>query len=143
MDCSELIDTSAKSFKEWGMNFLKWVYSGLVVSAIIVIVGVIGQGKLSVSQASAGDEQRPVHMDIQKVQRNFSLVEFDLSKKAHLLRKTRLEHYIAQAKQADLRGWKFKRDEFVERAENILNHHLTQYANDVSQDAETYTAQAI
>jgi len=30
------------------MNFLKWVYSGLVVSAIIVIVGVIGQGKLSV-----------------------------------------------------------------------------------------------
>ena len=125
------------------MNFLKWVYSGLVVSAIIVIVGVIGQGKLSVSQASADDEQRPAHMDIQKVQRNFSLVEFDLSKKAHLLRKTRLEHYIAQAKQADLRGWKFKRDEFVERAENILNHHLTQYANDVSQDAETYTAQAI
>ncbi len=114
-----------------------------MVSAIIVIVGVIGQGKLSVSQASADDEQRPVHMDIQKVQRNFSLVEFDLSKKAHLLRKTRLEHYIAQAKQADLRGWKFKRDEFVERAENILNHHLTQYANDVSQDAETYTAQAI
>ena len=125
------------------MNFLKWVYSGLVVSAIIVIVGVIGQGKLSVSQASADDEQRPVHMDIQKVQRNFSLVEFDLSKKAHLLRKTRLEHYIALAKQADLRGWKFKRDEFVERAENILNHHLTQYADDVSQDAETYTAQAI
>ena len=70
MDCSELIDTSAKSFKEWGMNFLKWVYSGLVVSAIIVIVGVIGQGKLSVSQASADDEQRPVHMDIQKVQCN-------------------------------------------------------------------------
>ena len=125
------------------MNFLKWVYSGLVISTVIVIVGVIGQGKLSVSQASADDKQRPVHMDIQKVQRNFSLVEFDLSKKAHLLRKTRLEHYIAQAKQADLRGWKFKRDEFVERAENILNHHLTQYANDVSQDAQTYTVQAI
>ena len=71
------------------MNFLKWVYSGVVVSAIIVIVGVIGQGKLSVSQASADDAQRPVHMDIQKVERTFSLVEFDLSKKTHLLRKTR------------------------------------------------------
>ena len=80
---------------------------------------------------------------IQKVERRFSLVEFDLKNKAHLLRKTRLDFYIAQAKQADLRGWKFKRDDFVERADNILSHHLMQYANDVSKEVEIYTAQAI
>jgi hypothetical protein len=114
-----------------------------VVSALVVVVGVVGRGELSVSPASADDEQRPVHLDVRRVRRGFSLVAFALSRGARLLIKKRLEHYIAQAKQADLRGWKFKRDEFVERAENILNHHLTQYANDVSQDAETYTAQAI
>ena len=125
------------------MNLLKWIYSGIVVSALIVVVGVLGQGKLSVSQATADDVERPLHADIQKVERRFSLVEFDLKNKAHLLRKTRLDFYIAQAKQADLRGWKFKRDEFVERADNILSHHLTQYANDVSKEAEIDTAQAI
>ncbi|WP_394224315.1 hypothetical protein [Alteromonas gracilis] len=125
------------------MNFLKWVYSGLVLSAIIVIVGVIGQGKLSVSQATAEDAERPVHADIRQIESAFSLVEFDLTKKTHLLRKTRLDYYITQAKQADLRGWAFKREEYVERAENILGHHLTQYANDVNQEAKTYTAQAI
>ncbi|TKB02332.1 hypothetical protein E5672_14585 [Alteromonas portus] len=125
------------------MNVLKWVYSGIVVTLVIALVGMFGQGKLSVSRATADDAERPVHMDIQKVERNLSLVEFDLSKKAHLLRKTRLEYYIAQAKQADVRGWKFKRDEFVERAENILSHHLTQYAHEAQQNAQTYTAQAI
>lgn len=125
------------------MNILKWVYSGIVATAVFVIIGIVGQGKLSVSQATADDAKRPIHADIAKVEQTFSLVEFDLSKKAHLLRKTRLDFYIAQAKQADLRGWKFKRDEFVERAENILSHHLTQYANDVAEDTETYTAQAI
>ncbi|WP_334020328.1 hypothetical protein [Alteromonas sp. S015] len=125
------------------MNVLKWVFSGIVVSVVIVLVGMLGQGKLSVSQATADDAKRKVHADIGKVEQTLSLVEFDLSKKAHLLRKTRLDFYIAQAKQADLRGWKFKRDEFVERAENILSHHLTQYANDVTKDSETYTAQAI
>ncbi|GFD67816.1 hypothetical protein [Alteromonas sp. KUL106] len=125
------------------MNFLKWVYSGIVVSVVIVLIGVLGQGKLSVSQATADDAERPVHADIVKVEQTFSLVEFDLSKKAHLLRKTRLDFYIAQAKQADLRGWKFKRDEFVERAENILSHHLTQNANDVIRNTEPYTAHAI
>lgn len=125
------------------MNILKWVYSGIVVSIVIVLVGVLGQGKLFVSQAAADDANRPVHADIVKVEHTISLVEFDLSRKADLLRKTRLDFYIAQAKQADLRGWKFKRDEYVERAENILGHHLTQYANDIAQEAETYTAQAI
>lgn len=125
------------------MNVLKWVFSGIVVSVIIVLVGMLGQGKLSVSQATADDAKRSVHADIRKVEQTLSLVEFDLSQKAHLLRKTRLDFYIAQAKQADLRGWKFKRDELVERAENILSHHLTQYANDVTKDSETYTAQAI
>ncbi|MBT3136706.1 hypothetical protein KL866_16700 [Alteromonas sp. ALT199] len=125
------------------MNFLKWFYSGVVVTAVIVIIGVVGQGNLFVSQATADDVQRPVHADIVKVEHKFSLVEFDLSRKAHLLRKTRLDFYIAQAKQADLRGWKFKRDEFVERVENIISHHLTQHASDTAKDAELYTAQAI
>ena len=102
-----------------------------------------GQGKLSISQATADDAERTVHADIVKVEQTLSLVEFDLSKKAHLLRKTRLDFYVKQAKQADLRGWKFKRDEFVERAENILSHHLSQYANDIAQETESYTAQAI
>lgn len=125
------------------MNILKWVYSAIVVSVVIALIGLFGQGKLSISQATADDAERTVHADIVKVEHTISLVEFDLSRKADLLRKTRLDFYIAQAKQADLRGWKFKRDEYVERAENILGHHLTQYANDIAQEAETYTAQAI
>ena len=93
-----------------------------------------GQGKLSISQATADDAERTVQADIVKVEQTLSLVEFDLSKKAHLLRKTRLDFYVKQAKQADLTGWKFKRDEFVERAENILSEHLSQYANDIAQE---------
>ena len=125
------------------MNVLKWVYSAIFVSVIIVLIGVVGQGKLFVSQATADDVERPVHADIAHVEKSVLLADFDMSRKNHLLRKTRLDFYIAQAKQADLRGWKFKRDEFVERAENILSHHLTQYANDAAQEAKTYTAQAI
>ena len=125
------------------MNVLKWVYSAIVVSVVIALIGLFGQGKLSISQATADDAERTVHADIVKVEQTLSLVEFDLSKKAHLLRKTRLDFYVKQAKQADLRGWKFLRDEFVERAENILSHHLSQYANDIAQETESYTAQAI
>lgn len=125
------------------MNILKWVYSAIVVSVVIALIGLFGQGKLSISQATADDAERTVHADIVKVEHTISLVEFDLSRKADLLRKTRLDFYIAQAKQADLRGWKFKRDEYVERAENILGHHLTQYANDIAHETETYSAQAI
>lgn len=53
------------------MNLLKWIYSGIVVSALIVVVGVLGQGKLSVSQATADDVERPLRADIQKVERRF------------------------------------------------------------------------
>ena len=71
------------------MNVLKWVYSAIVVSVVIALIGLFGQGKLSISQATADDAERTVHADIVKVEQTLSLVEFDLSKKAHLLRKTR------------------------------------------------------
>ncbi|BFT29982.1 hypothetical protein D210916BOD24_11580 [Alteromonas sp. D210916BOD_24] len=125
------------------MNVLRWIYSGLAVSLVIVIIGVASNGSTFVSQASADDKSRPHDPTILEIERRYSLVRFDLSRKSHLLRKARLEYFIAEAKQADLRGWAFKRDKLVERAKSVMSHHLNQYAIEVSREAEAYTISAI
>ena len=66
------------------MNVLKWVYSAIFVSVIIVLIGVVGQGKLFVSQATADDVERPVHADIAHVEKSVLLAYFDMSRKNHL-----------------------------------------------------------
>lgn len=125
------------------MNILRWVVSGLVVSFFVVIVGMASNGSTFVSQATADDQERELHPDIVKIEGTYSQVKFDLSRKSHLLRKMRMDHYITQAKQADLRGWDHERKDLIERAENILSHHLTQYAVSVQNDAESYSVSSI
>ena len=125
------------------MNILRWVVSGLVVSFFVVIVGMASNGSTFVSQATADDQERELHPDIVKIEGTYSQVKFDLSRKSHLLRKMRMDHYIAQAKQADLRGWDHERKDLIERAENILSHHLTQYAVSVQNDAKSYSVSSI
>jgi hypothetical protein len=110
------------------MTFLRWIYSGLVVSILLVIVGIFGNGMFSVGQVSAEDKAHSYSQDIKGFEQRYSLAKFDLKRKSHLLRKMRLEHFIAQAKQADIRGWESKRERFLERADNVLRHHLSQYA---------------
>ncbi len=125
------------------MNILRWIYSGLAVSLVIVVIGVVSNGSTFVSQASAGDKDRPYDPVIVDIEHRYSLVRFDLSQKSHLLRKARVEYFIAEAKQADLRGWTFKRDKLVERARSVMSHHLNQYALEVSREAEAYSLNAI
>ena len=110
------------------MTFLRWIYSGLVVSILLVIVGIFGNGMFSVGQVSAEDKAHSYSQDIKGFEQRYSLAKFYLKRKSHLLRKMRLEHFIAQAKQADIRGWESKRERFLERADNVLRHHLSQYA---------------
>jgi len=121
------------------MNMLRCFFSALVFSFFIALVGMANSGNTLLSQASADDKERKLHPEIVKLEKHFAGVEFDLKRKSHLLRKMRMEQFIAQAKQADLRGWDRKRDDYVERAENLLAHHLTQYATHISQESQTYT----
>lgn len=109
------------------MTFLRWIYSGLVVSILLVIVGIFGNGMFSVGQVSAEDKAHSYSQDIKRLEQRYSLAKFDLKRKSHLLRKMRMEHFIAQAKQADIRSWESKRERFLERANNVLRHHLSQY----------------
>lgn len=109
------------------MSFLRWIYSGLVVSILLVIVGVFGNGMFSVGQASAEDKEHSYSQDIKSFEQRYALAEFDLKRKSHLLRKMRMDYFIAEAKQADIRGWESKRERLLERADNVLSHHLSQY----------------
>jgi len=109
------------------MTFLRWIYSGLIVSLLLVIAGIVGNGTFSVGQVSAEDKARAYSQDIKRFEHRYSLAKFDLKRKSHLLRKMRMEHFITQAKQADIRGWESKRERFLERADNVLRHHLSQY----------------
>jgi hypothetical protein len=110
------------------MTFLRWIYSGLIVSLLLVIAGIVGNGTFSVGQVSAEDKARAYSQDIKSFEHRYSLAKFDLKRKSHLLRKMRMDHFIAEAKQADIRNWDTKRERLLERAENVLSHHLTQYA---------------
>jgi molybdopterin-guanine dinucleotide biosynthesis protein len=122
---------------------LRWFFSAIVFSFFIAMVGMANSGNTLLSQASADDKERKLHPEIVKLEEHFARVDFDLKRKSHLLRKMRMEQYISRAKQADLRGWDIERDDLLERAENILSHHLTQYAANVSQGAETYKTSSI
>ena len=122
------------------MTFLRWIYSGLVVSILLVIVGIFGNGMFSVGQVSAEDKAHSYSQDIKRFEQRYSLAKFDLKRKSHLLRKMRMEHFIAQAKQADIRGWESKRERFLERADNVLKHHLAQY---ITQDSSELHATQI
>ena len=122
------------------MSFLKWMSSGIVVSLLIVMVGVVGNGNTFVSQATAEDNAKPYHTDITDVEETYTSMEFNVNRKTHLLRKTRIEYYLAQAKQADKRGWDHQRKDIMRRVENILAHHLTQYAQEVDAEMSHYTS---
>lgn len=110
------------------MTFLRWIYSGILFSLLLVFVGMFGNGTFSVGQASAEDEAKEFSANIKQMEKRFSLATFDLKRKSHLLRKLRMDYFIEQAKQADIRGLDHKRDNLIERADNVLNHHLNQYA---------------
>jgi hypothetical protein len=105
------------------MNFLRWIFTGCLVSLAILLAGILPNGSTLIGQANAGDVNKPHHPQIVKIESIYEQAQFDLSKKSHLLRNERINFYLAQAKQADLRNWTFKRDALVTRAKNILVHH--------------------
>ena len=109
------------------MDFLRWLFSGILLSVSVVVAGVLGNGFAFMSQAEAGSGNAQFHTGIVKIERAYKLTDFDVSKKQHLLRKTRVEYYIAQAKQADIRGWTYKREQLVERAQGLLSYHQTRF----------------
>lgn len=61
--------------------FFTLVFSGIVVSLLIVLVGVLGNGDTFVSRATAEDTAKPYHGNITKIEKTYTRVEFDLSKK--------------------------------------------------------------
>lgn len=76
------------------MSFLKWISSGEVVSLLIVMIGVVGNGSSYISQATAQDNAKPYHTDITDVEETYTSMEFNVNRKTHLLRKTRIEYYL-------------------------------------------------
>ncbi|MDO6577175.1 MULTISPECIES: hypothetical protein [Alteromonas] len=109
------------------MKVLNWLVSGVLISLLIVLAGVLTNNMAYVGKANADDSNKAHHASIVKIERVLAQTEFDVSQKRDLLRKTRIEFYLAEAKQADLRNWTFKRDDLIERAKNILVHHQTQF----------------
>lgn len=76
------------------MSFLKWISSGEVVSLLIVMIGVVGNGSTFASQATAEDNAKPYRTDITDVEETYTSMEFNVNRKTHLLRKTRIEYYL-------------------------------------------------
>ncbi|WP_338455342.1 hypothetical protein [uncultured Alteromonas sp.] len=111
------------------MKVLNWLVSGVLISLLIVLAGVLTNNMAYVGKANADDSDKSHHASIVKVERILAQTEFDVSQKRDLLRKTRIEFYLAEAKQADLRNWTFKRDDLIDRAKNILVHHQTQFTS--------------
>lgn len=119
------------------MKVLDWIFSTISASVIIVLLGMFGGGSAFVGQANADDSASAYHISIVKVERVFTHADFDISRKQDILRKTRIAYYLAEAKQADIRNWTFKRDDLVSRAKGILIHHQTQYRQPTTEVASS------
>ncbi|MDO6567633.1 hypothetical protein Q4561_11245 [Alteromonas sp. 1_MG-2023] len=115
------------------MKMLSWLVSGVLISLLIVVAGVLTNNSGYVAKANADDSDKAHHATIVKIERILSQTDFDVSQKRDLLRKTRIEFYLAEAKQADLRNWTFKRDDLVDRAKSILIHHQSQFNADATE----------
>ena len=94
------------------MKVLNWLVSGVLISLLIVLAGVLTNNMAYVGKANADDSNKAHHASIVKMERILAQTEFDVSQKRDLLRKTRIEFYL---------------DDLVGRAKNILVHHQTQF----------------
>ena len=106
------------------MKVLNWLVSGVLISLLIVLAGVLTNNMAYVGKANADDSDKSHHASIVKVERILAQTEFDVSQKRDLLRKTRIEFYLAEAKQADLRNWTFKRDDLIDKLELVSRVEL-------------------
>ena len=117
------------------MNILRWIFSASLISAGIMIAGLLMSGTNLISQANAGNTDKPYHPSIIKIETIYNNAEFDFNRKSHLLRNARISYYLKQAKQADLRNWEFQRDDMVNRAKSILINHQQNYVHTSSEFA--------
>ena len=61
------------------MDFLRWLFSGIVLSASIVVAGVVGNGFAFMSQAEAGSGDAQFHMGIVNIERAYKLSRAEIA----------------------------------------------------------------
>ena len=109
------------------MNIIKWLTASVAIlfTGFIVFTGRMTDVALPTASASvATDSQHAMSskkLDLLKTR--FDETDFDSNKRDHLVRKQRIAFYIDKAVSYHQHDWVYNRDDAIERAYNILNHH--------------------
>lgn len=102
------------------MNYLKIAVMTVLLTTSLVA---LGSGK---KISSWFGETKPLSQptaDLTRVLTLYGDMQFDPANRIHQIRKSRIEHYLQQARTFDQSDWDYNRDEALERARNIMMHH--------------------
>lgn len=100
---------------------------------VVLITVLLGFGLIGLATGSqlltAQTEAQPMSAKhasakgIQDVEALYASLDFDPTNRYHMIRKQRIEHYLSLARKYDNSDWVYNRDEALDRARNILEHH--------------------
>ena len=102
------------------MNYLK-----IAVMTVLLLTSLValGSGKQLSTWLGETPAETSTGADLAEVEAIFNELEFDPANSFHQIRKQRIEHYLDLARNYDDSDWDYSRDEALQRAQNIMNHH--------------------
>ena len=102
------------------MNYLKIAVMTVLLTTSLVA---LGSGKQISSWLGETQPMSQPSGDLTRVEALYNELEFDPQNRIHQIRKSRIEHYLQQARSYEENDWDYNRDEALERAQNIMIHH--------------------
>ncbi len=102
------------------MNYLKLAVMTVLLTTSLVA---LGSGKQISTWLGENQPVSQTSTDLTHVEALFGQLEFDPQNRTHQIRKSRIEHYLHQARTYEESDWDYNRDEALERAQNIMMHH--------------------
>lgn len=106
------------------MRFIKWAILSLFICGSVVAasqtdsLNTLLQSELQLPSSSTTSDKTIVNFE-----KHLSAIPFDETIRDHRLRLSRIQYYLQQAKNYQQNGWYYNRNDAIERAENILEHH--------------------
>lgn len=102
------------------MNYLKIaVMTMLLITSLVAL----GSGKYISSWLGETQPMSQSSAELSDIESLFKEQQFDKNDRIHQIRRSRIEHYLKQARTYEQSDWDYNRDEALERALSIITHH--------------------
>lgn len=107
------------------MKSLKWIIIGAVCGIAFLGAGYFGFHQPLTSSAANASQlaEAKTFNRISEMENRLLATNFDTRKRDHLIRKQRIEYYLTKAKNFHRHEWYYNRDDALNRAHSILDHH--------------------